>query len=102
MKKEAQEPTHTIRTDTVNKDASVKRIEIDFCKTDHWSECWPGMMNIAEMFQAGINTMIAADADAVGSQETILNARTCAPIETVIISPNIIKPEYFVQAKEDN
>ncbi|WP_312339517.1 hypothetical protein [Sphingobacterium sp.] len=100
--RKAQEPTHTVRTDTVNKDASLKRIEIDFCKTDHWSECWSGMMNIAEMFQSGVNKMIADDADAVGCQETILNAKTCAPIETAIISPFIMKPEYFVQTKNDN
>lgn len=96
MNTEIQNSTHTVRTDAVNKDASVKRIELDFCKTDHWTECWPGMMNIAEMLQYGINRMISNDDDSVGSQQTIIDKKMCKAIETAIFLPMIIKPEYIV------
>lgn len=92
---EPQKPTHTIRTDAVNKDASVKRIEIDFCKTDHWGNCWPGFTNIAEMLQEGINVMIKSDENAVGSQMTIINVEKCKPVEGVSFLPLIAKPEYI-------
>lgn len=95
MNTEPQKPTHTIRTDTVNRDATVKRIELDFCKTDQWSNCWPGMLNIAEMFEEGINKMICADENSVGRQQAIINIETCQPIEGIKFCPQILKPEYF-------
>lgn len=93
---EAKKTTHTIRTDIVDTGAEVKRIELDFCRTDHWSECWPGMMNIAEMLQSGINLMICSDGDSVGRQETIINKLTCEEVSTAIICPVILKPEYII------
>lgn len=101
MNTEPQKPTHTLRTDAVNKDASVKRIELDFCKTDQWTNCWPGMLNIAEMFEEGVNKMVNADENSVGSQMTIMNAETCKPIEDIRFYPHIVKPEYIAPKPEN-
>lgn len=96
MKRETNQATHTVRTDTLSTDTSLKRIEIDFCRTDHFSECWPGMMNIAEMLQEGISRMVEGDVETVGSQQVIIDIKKCAPIESVGFYPRILKPEYIV------
>ena len=89
-----KESTHALVFDIVNTDATVKRIEVHFCNTDHWSNSWPGALNIAEMIGAALSPMLRADKDSIGFQETIIDKRKCAPIP-IHIHPCITQPEYL-------
>jgi hypothetical protein len=90
-----KEATHTLRVDIVNKDASVKRIEINFCNKDAWSEAWPDALNIAEMFEGCLHNLIVNDKFSIGSKLTIINRATGNPIG-VDIHPMITKPEFIL------
>ena len=87
--------THTLRIDIVNTDATVKRIEINFCAADKWSEAWPDAAGIAEMLNACLCGLIEKDKFAVGSRMTIFKRNVNNPILKQY-HPFVIKPEFII------
>ncbi len=89
-------PTDILRLEIVNKDATVKHIEIEFSRLDQWSECWPGSLNIAEMLGVGLSKMIEADNYSVGSKGVMLNKLT-GTISEVNHIATVNKPEFLLR-----
>lgn len=87
--------THTLIIDVLNKDASVKRIEVSFCCKDRWSEALPGSLNIAELIEACFHNLVKNDKYSIGSKLTLINKATGAPLP-IIFNPLITKSEFIV------
>jgi hypothetical protein len=87
--------THTMRFDILNIDGTVKRIEIEFCKSDQWSQAWSDPVNIANMFLPVIyEQIIDADKLAFGCKTSIINKTTNLPVWDVY-RPYISKQGYI-------